>query len=111
MSTHGSKQRPFAITLLSLLGLLAGCAAGPPAGSASTTGAAASTTAGTAPVTAPSATVAPGQGRSRSAPNIIYVLTDDLSWNLVQYMPQVQQMQKDGLTFNQFIVTDSLCCP
>jgi len=111
MPTHGPRQRPLAITLLSLLALLAGCAAGPPAGSASTTGGAASPTAGTAPVTAPSATVAPGPGRSRSAPNIIYVLTDDLSWNLVQYMPQVQQMQKDGLTFNQFIVTDSLCCP
>src|SRR5690242_15411296 len=44
-------------------------------------------------------------------PNIVLVLTDDLSWNLVQYMPQVQQLQADGLTFNNYTVTDSLCCP
>jgi N-acetylglucosamine-6-sulfatase len=44
-------------------------------------------------------------------PNIVFVLTDDLSWNLVQYMPQVQKLQSQGLTFNNYVVTDSLCCP
>jgi arylsulfatase A-like enzyme len=44
-------------------------------------------------------------------PNIVFVLTDDLSWNLVQYMPNVQQMQRDGMTFTNYFVTDSLCCP
>src|SRR3954453_8736168 len=44
-------------------------------------------------------------------PNIVFVLTDDLSWNLVQYMPHVQQMQREGLTFTNYFVTDSLCCP
>jgi N-acetylglucosamine-6-sulfatase len=44
-------------------------------------------------------------------PNIVFVLTDDLSWNLVQYMPHVQQMQRDGRTFTNYFVTDSLCCP
>src|SRR5262249_19742976 len=44
-------------------------------------------------------------------PNIIFILTDDLSWNLVQYMPHVLQMQKDGVTFANAFVTDSLCCP
>ncbi|MGP3949913.1 sulfatase family protein [Streptomyces sp. 7N604] len=44
-------------------------------------------------------------------PNIVYVLTDDLSWNLVQYMPHVRQMQKRGTTFSNFFTTDSLCCP
>ena len=44
-------------------------------------------------------------------PNIVFVLTDDLAWNLVQYMPHVQQMQRDGLTFSNYFVTDSLCCP
>ncbi len=44
-------------------------------------------------------------------PNIIFILTDDLSWNLVQYMPNVQAMQKDGMTFTRYFVTDSLCCP
>src|SRR6266516_3674952 len=44
-------------------------------------------------------------------PNVVFVLTDDLSWNLVQYLPQVRQLQADGLTFNDYTVTDSLCCP
>ena len=44
-------------------------------------------------------------------PNIVFILTDDLSWNLVQYMPHVLQMQKEGVTFTNYFVTDSLCCP
>ena len=43
--------------------------------------------------------------------NIVFVLTDDLAWNLVQFMPHVLQMQKDGTTFSRYFVTDSLCCP
>src|SRR3954449_6557722 len=44
-------------------------------------------------------------------PNIIFVLTDDLAWNLVQYMPHVQDLQRRGMTFSRYYVTDSLCCP
>lgn len=44
-------------------------------------------------------------------PNIVFILTDDLSTNLVQYMPNVLAMQKDGTTFANYFVTDSLCCP
>jgi N-acetylglucosamine-6-sulfatase len=44
-------------------------------------------------------------------PNVVFVLTDDLSWNLVQYLPQVKKLQADGLTFQDYTVTDSLCCP
>ncbi len=43
-------------------------------------------------------------------PNIVYVLADDLSWDLVQHMPQVRKMQRQGMTFDQFVVADSLCC-
>jgi N-acetylglucosamine-6-sulfatase len=46
-----------------------------------------------------------------SRPNIVFVLTDDLSMNLLQYMPQVQAMERRGLTFNNYFVSDSLCCP
>jgi N-acetylglucosamine-6-sulfatase len=49
--------------------------------------------------------------RHQPRPNVIFVLTDDLSWNLVRYMPHVQQMQREGLTFTNYFVTDSLCCP
>jgi arylsulfatase A-like enzyme len=43
--------------------------------------------------------------------NVVFILTDDLSWNLVRFMPHVRQMQRDGLTFTNYFVTDSLCCP
>jgi len=44
-------------------------------------------------------------------PNIVFILTDDLSWNLVPFMPHVLEMQKRGMTFTNYVVTDSLCCP
>ncbi|MEU6814588.1 sulfatase-like hydrolase/transferase [Streptomyces sp. NPDC046860] len=44
-------------------------------------------------------------------PNIVFVLTDDLATNLVPYMPHVKELQKDGTTFTDYFVTDSLCCP
>ncbi len=56
---------------------------------------------------APAQAVAAGGKR----PNIVFILTDDLSLNLVQYMPHVLKMQKDGVTFANYFVTDSLCCP
>jgi N-acetylglucosamine-6-sulfatase len=48
-----------------------------------------------------------------SRPNIVFVLTDDLAWNLVKkaYMPHVIQLERDGITFDHYIVADSLCCP
>jgi N-acetylglucosamine-6-sulfatase len=69
--------------------------------------------AGAAPVSPPSsaggAPVSPTGTAAR--PNIVFVLTDDLSVNLLPYMPQVQAMQRDGLTFSNYFVSDSLCCP
>jgi N-acetylglucosamine-6-sulfatase len=44
-------------------------------------------------------------------PNVVFVLTDDLAWNLVRYMPHVVQMEREGETFTNYFVTDSLCCP
>jgi N-acetylglucosamine-6-sulfatase len=46
-----------------------------------------------------------------SQPNIVFVLTDDLSMNLLPYMPHVLAMERAGLTFNNYFVSDSLCCP
>ncbi len=48
---------------------------------------------------------------ARAKPNIVFVLTDDLSWNLVSHMQHVRQMRRDGVTFTRYFVTDSLCCP
>jgi N-acetylglucosamine-6-sulfatase len=58
--------------------------------------------------------IAPGGGvpaPGGSRPNIVFVLTDDLSSNLVRYMPHVLAMQRRGVSFNNYFVTDSLCCP
>ena len=44
-------------------------------------------------------------------PNIVLILTDDLSMDLLPYMPHVQQMIADGAEFRNYFVTDSLCCP
>jgi len=54
---------------------------------------------------------APAVPAGTKRPNIVFVLADDFSMNLVQFMPQVRQMQKDGVTFASYFVTDSLCCP
>jgi N-acetylglucosamine-6-sulfatase len=54
---------------------------------------------------------ATGTTRASARPNIVFVLTDDLAWNLVDYMPRVQEMQREGVTFANYFVTDSLCCP
>jgi N-acetylglucosamine-6-sulfatase len=43
-------------------------------------------------------------------PNIVFVLTDDLSENLIPYMPQVQALENQGVTFDNQFVTDSVCC-
>ena len=41
----------------------------------------------------------------------MFVLTDDLSRDLVPFMPEVQSLQTRGLSFDNYIVSDSLCCP
>jgi N-acetylglucosamine-6-sulfatase len=44
-------------------------------------------------------------------PNIVFVLTDDLSMDLLRFMPHVRAMESHGLTFRDYFVSDSLCCP
>ncbi len=46
-----------------------------------------------------------------SRPSIVFVLTDDLSMNLLRFMPHVQAMERHGLAFSDYFVSDSLCCP
>ncbi|MFI5835947.1 sulfatase [Micromonospora sp. NPDC051300] len=60
---------------------------------------------------APARGAEPAPAPAAPLPNIVFVLVDDLAWNLVQYLPQVQQLQRDGVTFTNYTVTDSLCCP
>ena len=46
-------------------------------------------------------------------PNIVFILTDDLSWNLVtkQFAPHIVDLERKGETFSNYFVADSLCCP
>ena len=53
----------------------------------------------------------PSPAGAPKRPNIVFVLTDDLSWNLVRYMPHVVGLERQGVTFSHYYVTDSLCCP
>lgn len=64
----------------------------------------------TSPAGMPAASVASRQAAT-AKPNIVFVLTDDLAWNLVHFMPHVLQLQRLGATLARYTVTDSLCCP
>jgi N-acetylglucosamine-6-sulfatase len=48
---------------------------------------------------------------AQTRPNIVFILTDDLDLNLVQFMPHVLAMERTGVSFANYFVTDSLCCP
>jgi len=43
--------------------------------------------------------------------NVVFVLADDLDWNLFQQVPRLAALQDRGMTFTNHTVTDSLCCP
>ena len=53
---------------------------------------------------------APGR-QPGSRPNFVFILTDDLAWNLVSHMPHVLALEKAGSTMSRYYVVDSLCCP
>jgi N-acetylglucosamine-6-sulfatase len=58
--------------------------------------------------------VAPAaSGVAPTRPNIVFILTDDLSWNLItpRIAPHIIQLERRGETFTNYYVADSLCCP
>lgn len=51
-------------------------------------------------------------GAQSARPNIILILTDDLDANSIASMPRLKALLADqGVTFANFFVTTSLCCP
>ncbi len=64
-----------------------------------------------APSAAPRAAAAPEASVKR--PNIVFILTDDLSWNLLsqRWAPHIMALERQGETFRNYYVADSLCCP
>jgi arylsulfatase A-like enzyme len=86
------------------LTLVAGCTAGDPqtfAGPVEAPGSPAP-----APVKAPQ----PEPPRDERAPNIVLVLMDDFSMDLLQTMPSARRMARLGASYDQAYVVDSLCC-
>jgi len=59
---------------------------------------------------APSTAAATAAATGARRPNIVFVLANDLAWNLVPYMPNVLRMQQEGVTFTNHFVTDPSCC-
>ncbi|MFC4072133.1 sulfatase family protein [Actinoplanes subglobosus] len=90
--------------------VMAGCSAGStPPGTAAA--AKPGTHTSSAPAVETTVSAPPAGSTASTRPNIVLVLVDDLSMNLVQYMPQVRKLQQDGTSFSNYTVTDSLCCP
>src|ERR1700759_3753233 len=46
------------------------------------------------------------QAGATAPPNIVFILTDDLSNNLLQYMPNVQALAQRGMSFTNYTVAD-----
>ncbi|MEW5940899.1 MAG: sulfatase-like hydrolase/transferase [Chloroflexota bacterium] len=45
-------------------------------------------------------------------PNIVYILADDMTYADLQFMPKTMELLgKGGMSFEQFFVSMSLCCP
>lgn len=62
---------------------------------------------GSHPDAAPAAEVAPSDDR----PNIVFILMDDASTELLATMPNAQAMRAEGAHYRDSYVVDSLCCP
>lgn len=44
-------------------------------------------------------------------PNIVVIMVDDMSAEIAGYMDEVQVLKQTGVTFSNFILSNSLCCP
>jgi N-acetylglucosamine-6-sulfatase len=53
-----------------------------------------------------------GQGTLSQRPNIVLLLTDDMRWDTLRYMPIVQRvLGRHGVTFTNAYVANPRCCP
>ena len=67
-------------------------------------------------LTPPLATAAPVAEVTPAAPvddrpNIIYIMADDLSSEVVEHMDAVKALRDDGVNFTNYFVATSQCCP
>lgn len=58
------------------------------------------------------AIVGPEPARGATKPNVILIVTDDMRWDEMAYMPTVQQqIVGKGVNFTNAMVVNSWCCP
>jgi len=50
-------------------------------------------------------------GSAADIRNVVFILADDLDWELFKQVPRLAALQDKGMTFTNHTVTDSLCCP
>ena len=43
--------------------------------------------------------------------NVVLILADDLDWDLWDAVPRLSALKQQGVTFENHVVTESLCCP
>ena len=53
----------------------------------------------------------PPEEAAAERPNIVLILMDDFSLELLATMPNAQRMAGEGATYRNSFVIDSLCCP
>lgn len=53
----------------------------------------------------------PVDGATGGKPNIIFIVVDDMSSNLLQYMERTSALADESVSFDTFITSNSLCCP
>jgi len=89
-----------------LLGVLASLALSASCSSAGTTTGTAAAGSSGASTPERATTAAPG------APNVLFVLTDDMRFDDLQYLPQISRLiGEEGMTFDNQLDNVTLCCP
>jgi len=53
----------------------------------------------------------PRAGNADTPPNIVFILADDLSKAVTPYMSELAELAGEGVSFEQFITSNSQCCP
>jgi len=102
-----------AIATIAALGILTAVISSP--SQATTSSTAVSADDGTLPL-GPAASGSPAAatgatGSLADVKNVVFILADDLDWQLFSEVPRLAALQDQGMTFTHHVVTDSLCCP
>ena len=48
---------------------------------------------------------------TQQRPDLVFILMDDFSLELLETMPEAQRLEREGASFENAFVIDSLCCP